>query len=176
LTYIEGIISIGDNMSTPPDNLSDLQNESYRYTPQLSNPGATAVAVVNPDGSTISGGGGGGGDVNITEVGGNPVTTSVPVSATTLPLPTGASTSANQTTEIANLATIATNQTNGSQQVLVTDVLVPKVFDSIKVTATDASDNPTTIQYLTGGLSGTVVATLTITYDASENFATVTRS
>lgn len=47
------------------------------------------------DVSTAGGGGGGGGDVNITEVGGNPVTTTIPVSGTVTV--TGVATAANQT-------------------------------------------------------------------------------
>ena len=36
--------------------------------------------------------------------------------------------------------------------------------------------NPTTIVYKQGGASGTVVATLTLTYDGNNNVLTVTRS
>lgn len=44
-------------------------------------PGAKIAVIANTDGDT-GGGGGGGGDVNIAEVGGNAVTTTVPVSGT----------------------------------------------------------------------------------------------
>jgi hypothetical protein len=109
-------------MSTPPENLSDLQNESYRYTPISGNPSATSIAVVNPDGSTISGGGGGGGDV------------------------------------------------------YVLNALITVAYDTVQVTAVDGNDNPTTILYKVGGLSGTTVATLTIVYDGLGNFQSVVRS
>lgn len=63
---------------------------------------------------TASGGGGGGGAVDITAVGGNPVTTTVPVSGTvTANLGTiaGAATAANQTTGNNSLSTLVTNST-----------------------------------------------------------------
>lgn len=56
-----------------------------------------------------SGGGGGGGDVNIAQVGGVAVGTTVPVSATALPLPVGASTAALQTTGNTTTAAAATS-------------------------------------------------------------------
>lgn len=46
--------------------------------------------------------------------------------------------------------------------------------DRIELTYTGL--NPTTIVYKQGGGSGTVVATLTITYDGNDNPLTVTRS
>lgn len=44
----------------------------------------------------------------------------------------------------------------------------------IELTYTGA--NPTTIVYKQGGASGTVVATLTLTYDGNNNVLSVTRS
>lgn len=64
----------------------------------------------------------------------------------------------------------------GGSDVFVQNALITVAYDTIMVTATDANDNPTTIQYLTGGLSGTVVATINLVYDASGNFQSVTRS
>lgn len=72
-------------------------------------------------------------DVNLTEVGGAPISegqktmansipvviasdqSAIPITASALPLPTGASTSALQTSGNAQLVTIASNQTNGTQ-------------------------------------------------------------
>jgi hypothetical protein len=52
--------------------------------------------------------------------------------------------------------------------------LVPEVFDSVIMSPTGT--NPTTILYKTGGLSGTTVATLTLTYDGNNNIQTVVRT
>lgn len=53
-------------------------------------------------------------------------------------------------------------------------VLVPAQFDYVALSPTGT--NPTTIVYKTGGASGTVVATLTLTYDANNNVQTVART
>lgn len=52
--------------------------------------------------------------------------------------------------------------------------LVPFIFDSIILSPTGT--NPTTIVYKMGGIGGTTVATLTLTYDANNNVQTVVRS
>ncbi len=97
-----------------PYDLNGRELNAYRL---VGVPGAfdTAIAVTNPDGSLVGSGGGGTGNVNLTEVGGAaialgqttesaslPVTiasnqSAVPISASSLPLPTGAATAANQT-------------------------------------------------------------------------------
>lgn len=45
-----------------------------------------------------------------------------------------------------------------------------------RIELTYTGTNPTTIVYKQGGASGTVVATLTLTYDGNNNVLTVTRS
>lgn len=52
--------------------------------------------------------------------------------------------------------------------------LIPSAFDYVALSPTGT--NPTTIVYKTGGVGGTTVATLTLTYDANNNVQTVTRS
>lgn len=54
--------------------------------------------------------------------------------------------------------------------------LVPKVYDTIQITSYNANNDPLIVVYRTGGASGTVVATLTITYDGSYNITQVVRS
>jgi hypothetical protein len=121
-----------------PYDLASREKQSYRLV-NTPDPGDTAVAVVNPDGSLIGSGGGGSGNVNLIEVGGSPIAlgqttesaslpvvlasnqSTVPVSASSLPLPTGASTSANQATMISDLGSILANQTNGTQETIVTN-------------------------------------------------------
>ena len=57
--------------------------------------------------------------------------------------------------------------------------LVPEEYDYIAltyVTSGNGTGEIETVTYRSGGASGTVVATLTLTYDASDNLETVTRS
>jgi hypothetical protein len=113
-----------------PYDLNGRQLNAYRL---VGVPGAfdTAIAVVNPDGTNISGGGGGGGNVNLIQVGGAaialgqttesnslPVTiasnqSAIPISASSLPLPTGAATAANQTngTQVTSVNNFPATQT-----------------------------------------------------------------
>ena len=48
-------------------------------------------------------------------------------------------------------------------------------FDSFEVTA-KTLDGPTVIEYYTGGVGGTLVATITITYDSEGDIESVERS
>lgn len=54
--------------------------------------------------------------------------------------------------------------------------LVTAAYDYVAVTSSDASGNPLVVQYKSGGASGTLVATLTMTYDASSNLLSVTKT
>lgn len=72
----------------------------------------------------------------------------VPVSNISLPLPTGASTAANQLIG-----------------------LMPKVFDALTYTATSGTVD--TYNYFTGGIVGSLVATLTVTFTASDHLTLV---
>jgi hypothetical protein len=74
-----------------------------------------------------------------------------PVSVASLPLPAGASTAANQATEIANLQAI--------------NSLTPSVYDYISLSYTGS--DLTTVVFKVGGVSGTVVSTLTLAYTSS---------
>jgi hypothetical protein len=130
----------------------------------------------------------------------------VPVSATSLPLPTGAATSANQATQITHEAAIetavesidtktpalvsgrvpvdgsgvtqpisaaslplptgaATQTTLAALSAKSAGSLVPEAYDYIGNTYT--GDNLTTVVYKTGGAAGTTVATLTMAYTGS---------
>lgn len=83
----------------------------------------------------------------------------VPVSAASLPLPTGAATSANQTTANTSLASIA-------------GLTIP-AHDYISLSYTGS--NLTGVVYKTGGSGGTTVATLTLAYTGSQ-LTSVTKS
>jgi len=54
--------------------------------------------------------------------------------------------------------------------------LVPSAFDTIQITSYNANNDPLVVVYRTGGAAGTVVATLTITYDVAFNITEVVRT
>lgn len=56
--------------------------------------------------------------------------------------------------------------------------LVPKIFDDISITygTIDSQTVATLIQYYVGGLSGTLVATLTLSYDSNANLTNIQRT
>ena len=59
----------------------------------------------------------------------------------------------------------------------ITGQLVPKVYDSLQIsyyTSGFGIGQPQTVIYLQGGQSGTVVATMQLTYNSSGQVATVT--
>ncbi len=87
-----------------------------------------------------------------------------PVSAASLPLPTGASTSANQTTEIAAINSFAGKTAAG---------FVPEAFDETDLTYVGATDAIDTVTYK---LLGSTVATLTFSYDGSNRLSTVVKT
>lgn len=116
-------VGLAQNPVSIPD------NSGNRVLPGDTTNRAIRVVCVNPATQVLQScagsGGTGGGDVNITEIGGNPVTTTIPVSvpgsvavtgtfyqatqpvsAASLPLPTGAATSSNQTTANTSLSSI----------------------------------------------------------------------
>jgi len=68
------------------------------------------------------------------------------------------------------------NQLTDSVSAFVKNKLVVEAHDYIAVTATNVQGKPTTIEFKTGGAGGTLVATLTITYDANGRFSTVTKT
>lgn len=88
--------------TAPQGNLQDLERQ--KFIESTSTPGQYGVVVLNSTGGDISGGGGGS-DVNIASVGGNAVTTTVPVSGTVSV--TGVSTAAKQDTGNNDLAAIS---------------------------------------------------------------------
>ena len=90
-----------------------------------------------------------------------------PVSATSLPLPTGAATSANQSTEITSLATIATNTGNIPAGLTVTSnnlqVLQPDTTTTGAITSTQTVQlNVSGLATVGFGISGTWTGTVTI--------------
>lgn len=84
----------------------------------------------------------------------------VPISATALPLPTGAAT---ETTLAAFSAKTAA-------------ALVPEKFDYQDIMYVGATTDIDTVVYKLGGSGGTTVATLTMGYDGSSRLTSVTRS
>lgn len=52
--------------------------------------------------------------------------------------------------------------------------LVPEEWDYCGITYTD--DNPTTLVYRIGGVAGTIVATIVLTWDASDNLTSIARA
>jgi hypothetical protein len=99
------------------------------------------------------------------------------VTITSSVLPTGAATSANQATEIASLSSIEADLTDLNARLA--GNLVPELFDYIALTYVAAGNGAgeiETVTYRTGGAAGTIVATLTLAYDASSRLSTVTRS
>lgn len=99
------------------------------------------------------------------------------VSVTSSALPTGASTSANQTTANASLSNIESDI--NALNARLAGNLVPETFDYLSLTYVAAGNGTgeiETVVYRTGGAAGTIVATLTLAYDASNRLASVTRS
>lgn len=84
----------------------------------------------------------------------------VPVSVSSLPLPTGAA------TEATLLA--FSDKTAGA--------LVPEPFDYQDISYVGITTNIDQVIYKTGGSGGTVVATLTMGYDGSQRLTSVTRT
>jgi hypothetical protein len=87
----------------------------------------------------------------------------VPVSAASLPLPSGA----------------ATEATLASLDARIAGSLVPEQFDYQDLTyvlAGNGIGEVSTVVYKQGGSGGTTVATVTLTYDAQNRVSTVTRS
>lgn len=75
---------------------------------------------------------------------------------------------------IAVTGTVAVSNFPVKQNVDNLTQLIPFEYDYIGMSPTGT--NPTTIVYKTGGVGGTTVATLTLTYDANNNIQTVARS
>jgi hypothetical protein len=108
----------------------------------------------------------------------------VSIDATSLPLPTGASTEATladiKTTlglvkdKTDNLDVLLSSRTKSidvqsvSGSVSVVNQLVPEIYDAVVPSYT--GDNITSLQYKVGGVSGSIVATVYISYDINGNF------
>lgn len=92
-----------------------------------------------------------------------------PVNVQASVLPTGASTSANQTTATTALNAFAAKTMSG---------LVTTPYDYISITYLTVSGTEyiSTVRYYTGGSGGTLQATLTITYDGANNIQTITKT
>lgn len=54
--------------------------------------------------------------------------------------------------------------------------IVPPDYDAVTDCVYDANNNMLTCQFRTGGVTGTVVSTLTCTYDVNSNLLTAVRS
>jgi len=94
-------------------------------------------------------------------------------------LPTGAATE----TTLGTLATESSLSAQAADIALLEDrlagSLVPEQYDYIALTYVAAGNGAgeiETVEYRDGGSGGTLVATLTLTYDGSDRLATVTRS
>src|SRR5271165_3908794 len=88
----------------------------------------------------------------------------VPISAASLPLPAGAATSANQTTEITALATLEANQTNGTQVTSITGTLP---LPTGAATAANQTNGSQETQIVQGGNTATVSAAGALTVNGS---------
>lgn len=115
-----------------------------------------AIATKSLVAGHTTGGGGGIVDVKVTPSG----ALTVEASVTSSTLPTGAATSALQTTGNTLLGGIAG--------------LTPSAYDYVSLSYTGS--NLTGVVFKTGGSGGTTVATLTLTYDGSNNLLTVTKT
>lgn len=84
------------------------------------------------------------------------------------------------------LASVTSRGTKGAVGVEILDAqgnqitlgsgLVTSAFDYISLSNYDASGNVGTVVYRNGGVIGTIVATLTLTYDASGNLTSISKS
>jgi len=154
--------SVGINGATAPTSATLVAgiNQSNGDLQPLQTNAAGSLLVAPTPGTT--------GDVNLTEVGGAAITLGqktesaslpvvlpsdqvVPISATALPLPAGASTSALQTSGNASLTSINANQTNGTQT---TSVLNFPATQPVSGTVT-------VVQPTAANLNATVVGTVT---------------
>ena len=73
----------------------------------------------------------------------------------------------------------AFDPTNQALRVENLSQLIPEVYDSIALTywtSGNGNGQIETVQYYEGGLSGTLVATLTLNYDSSARLSTVART
>lgn len=133
---------------------------------------ATEVAGVGPDGNLhpLSTDNSGVLNVNISSEPGAPFHVIVDSSA----LPTGAATAANQTSEISQLSTIATATAALNQRTA--GSLTPVAYDEIDLTYVPSGNGAGQIQTASFRLVGTLVKTITLTYDASNRIATVVAS
>lgn len=109
-------------------------------------------------------------NVNISSEPGAPFHVIVDSSA----LPTGAATAANQTSEISQLSTIATATAALSQRTA--GSLTPVAYDEIDLTYVPSGNGAGQIQTAAFKLVGTLVKTITLTYDASNRISTVVAS
>ncbi len=100
------------NIQIPQDSWISLTVGSNTYFAGIADTGLTTTLTVTGGDGLPFGSVGGGNSMNIIAVGGNPVTTTLPVSAASLPLPTNAATEAKQDNIITDLGTI--NTTLGS--------------------------------------------------------------
>ena len=112
------------------------------------------------------------------------LTETQPVSAASLPLPVGASTESKQDSTITELQSANTSLDNIEADIDALNTrlaasLVPDAHDYLAVTYVAAGNGIgeiSTVTYKTGGSGGTTVATLTLTYDASNRLASVTKA
>jgi len=113
-------------------------------------------------------------DVNIAEYGGTPTTlgqktsaasepvviasdqSAIPISAASLPLPTGAATAANQVTQETTLTAIQANQTNGTQHTIVDSSALPT---GAATSALQTTGNTSLVSILANQTNGTQVVT-----------------
>lgn len=79
-------------------------------------------------------------------------------------------------TDGANIYRVAVDSDGSIHTASIAGQLVPKAYDAINISSYDANGNPGAVEYYTGGLGGTLVATLTLTYDGSGNPLTVVRT
>lgn len=156
----------------------DVADDAQRVSVINSIPIPTSNISVGPNGATAP--------VNSTEIagvngGGNLTPISVDnsgnqnVNVLSSVIPTGAATSANQTTEITNLSAINTATT--ALNLRSPGSLTPVAQDYIGITiipSGNGAGQPGTVVYKTGGASGTLMKTLQLVYDSNNNLISAT--
>ena len=107
-------------------------------------------------------------------------TTTQPISAASLPLPTGAATAANQSTANTSLASILANQTNGTQETQVTNFPATQAISAVSLplptgaatAANQSTANTSLASILANQTNGTQVVSGTVTANAGTNLNT----
>jgi hypothetical protein len=169
--------SVGPNGSPAPTSSTEVAGINPSGDLQPLQTTADGSLLVSPDPTST-------GNVNLTEVGGAAVSLgakvsassipvvlasdeTVPISASSLPLPTGAATSALQTSGNSSLASILANQTNGTQETQVTASVLPTGAATSALQTSGNSSLSSILADLTNGTQVTQVSNFPATQPVS---------